>query len=327
MAHAPQPRLAIVIPCYNEEAVLPTTLPSFLEKLSYLVEEKLVSGDSYLLLTDDGSTDKTWNIISNAATKNEQVRGISLSRNRGHQNCLLAGLMEARLSSDIAISIDCDGQDDLNAMYEMIRLYSEGNDVVYAVRSNRSSDSYFKRWTAESYYRLLNVMGVHAQFNAADYRLMSRRALDALAEYSETNLFLRGIVPHLGFSTATVPYTRHERLGGKTHYSLRKMLHLAFDGITSFSAKPIRLITSFGLLISLISLGLIIWTLVVHIAGRTVPGWSSSLILISFFGGVQIFAIGIIGEYIGKIYLEVKQRPRFIIAERVGYQTEGDRDS
>lgn len=314
------PVLAVVIPCYNEEAVLPATLPQFLAKRDNLVSAGLAAQASRILLVDDGSSDATWNFIRAASKAHKEVVGIRLSRNRGHQNALLAGLMEARSMCDISISIDCDGQDDLDAMDSMIRLYLEGNDVVYGVREDRTSDTRFKRFTAETYYRILGSMGVHAQFNAADYRLMSRRALDALAQYPEVNLFLRGMVPHLGFSSATVPYVRHERIEGESHYPLKQMVHLAFDGITSFSVRPIRMIISFGTIVSFLSLALIIWTIAVHVAGRTVPGWSSSLILISFFGGMQVLAIGIIGEYVGKIYLEVKRRPRYIVSQRAGFE-------
>lgn len=313
------PVLAIVIPCYNEQAVLPLTLPLFLTKLRNLVANGLVAQESCILLVNDGSSDSTWELISTASEQQKEVRGISLSRNRGHQNALLAGLLEARGLCDVTISIDCDGQDDLDAMDAMLQAYREGAEIVYGVREDRTSDSAFKRITAEGYYRLLHAMGVHAEFNAADYRLMSRRALDSLSLYPEVNLFLRGMVPHLGYRTATVAYTRHERIEGESHYPLRKMLHLAFDGITSFSVRPIRTIITFGGIVCLLSFVLIIWALAVHLAGQTVPGWSSSLMLISFFGGIQILAIGIIGEYVGKIYLEVKQRPRFIISERVGY--------
>ncbi|MBR6459583.1 MAG: glycosyltransferase family 2 protein [Actinomycetaceae bacterium] len=314
------PVLAIVVPCYNEEEVLPVTLPLFLNKLDELVLAGLAAPDSRLLFVDDGSRDATWNLICEAASNDVRVAGITLSRNRGHQNALFAGLMEALTFCDVSISIDVDGQDDCDAMDAMLRLYAEGNDVVYGVRDDRSTDTLFKRFTAQAYYRLLNLMDVHAIFNAADYRLMSKKALEALAEYSEVNLFLRGLVPHLGLPSSEVTYARRERLEGKTHYPLRKMLHLAFDGITSFSVRPIRLIIGFGFLVSLFSLALIIWALVVHFAGHTVPGWSSNLILIAFFGGLQILAIGIIGEYIGKIYLEVKERPRYFVANRVGFE-------
>ena len=310
------PVLYIVIPCYNEQEVLPVTSGMFLEKLRQLIDSGRVAESSRILFVNDGSRDDTWSIITSLAAQDEHFIGIAQSRNRGHQNAVLAGLMAARSVCDITISIDCDGQDDLNAMDEMVDAYLDGCDVVYGVRAKRTSDSFFKRFTAESFYKFLNTMGAEVVFNHADYRLLSARALDAFSQFREVNLFLRGMVPLVGFKSTSVYYERHERLAGKSHYPLRKMLALAFDGITSLSVKPIRLITVFGLIISVISFLGIIWALATAFSGRSVAGWASTACIVCFIGGMQALFLGVIGEYIGKIYLEVKQRPRYIISQR-----------
>lgn len=311
-----QPVLYIVIPCYNEESVLPITSPIFLEKLTQLIAANKISSHSRILLVDDGSRDKTWSIIQDLAKQNSYFIGIKQSRNRGHQNAVYAGLMECKDIADITISIDCDGQDDIHAMDEMIAAYDNGADIVYGVRNDRASDSFFKRFTAQSFYKLMDFMGVESVYNHADYRLVSKRALQAFSQFEEVNLFLRGMFPLVGFNSTVVYYKRHERLAGESKYPLSKMLALAFDGITSLSVKPIRLITALGFFVSLISLALILWILVTYFLGNTVHGWASNAILVAFFGGIQLIGIGVIGEYIGKIYLEVKKRPKFIISER-----------
>ena len=309
------PVLTIVIPCYNEQEVLPVTAPLFLEKLRQLADDGLIDPDSRVLFVNDGSRDGTWDIITQLAKADPHYTGISLSRNRGHQNALLAGLMTARKTADVTISIDCDGQDDIDAMDEMLREYHAGCDVVYGVRSSRETDTFFKRFTAQSFYRLMTGLGTESVYNHADYRLMSRRALDGLAEFREVNLFLRGMVPLVGFRSSSVSYERHERLAGKSHYPLRKMLALAFDGITSLSVKPLRLITGFGALISAAGFAAILWAIIEAILGNVVAGWTSTVCIVCFLGGIQLLCLGVIGEYIGKIYSEVKHRPRFIIQE------------
>ncbi len=310
------PVLYIVIPCYNEEEVLPITCKMFLEKIESLIKKGKISDDSRVMFVNDGSKDKTWEIIKNLAKENKYYKGISLSRNRGHQNALLGGLMEAKDQCDITISIDCDGQDDINAMDEMVDAYLNGNDVVYGVRSSRKTDTFFKRFTAESFYKLLKTMGCDVVFNHADYRLLSSRFLKEFAQFKEVNLFLRGMVPMVGFSSTAVYYERNERIAGESHYPLKKMLALAFDGITSLSTKPIRLISSLGVLIMVISFIGVIWSIVSYFVGTTVAGWASTTCIVCFLSGVQMLSIGVIGEYVGKIYLETKQRPRFIIGER-----------
>ncbi|CQR25090.1 glycosyl transferase family protein [Streptococcus varani] len=307
--------LYIVIPCYNEEAVLPETNPMFLGELHELMEKGLVSEDSRIMYVNDGSKDRTWELIEEYS-KNPHIVGISQSRNRGHQSTVLAGMMEAKESADIIITIDCDGQDDINCMNDMVQAYQNGAEVVYGVRKKRTTDTFFKRFTAEGFYHVMEKLGVEIIFNHADYRLMSKKALDAMAEFTEVNLFLRGLVPLVGFNYAIVEYDRFERIAGESHYPLKKMLGLAFDGITSLSIKPIRLITSLGILTSLVSFLFIIWSLVSHFIGNTVSGWSSTVTIVAFIGGIQLVSIGIIGEYIGKIYLETKHRPRYIIDKR-----------
>ena len=310
------PVLYIVIPCYNEQEVLPITAPMFLNKLSDLADRGLISDASRVLFVNDGSGDKTWDIICALAQSDEHYIGISQSRNRGHQNAVLAGLMEAKDRCDISISIDCDGQDDINAMDDMVRAYLNGCDIVYGVRSDRESDSFFKRTTAQGFYKFLSAMGADIVYNHADYRLISARALRELAKFEEVNLFLRGMVPLVGFKSTSVEYKRAERIAGKSKYPLRKMLSLAGDGITSLSIKPLRLIMSFGLIVAFLSFVGVIWAIVSAVGGHAVAGWASTTCIICFVSGVQLVCMGIIGEYIGKIYMETKHRPRYIISER-----------
>ena len=310
------PSLYIVIPCYNEEAVLPITAPLFRDKLLSLTQQGKISPDSRVLFVNDGSKDNTWNLICQLAKEDEHYMGICLSRNRGHQNALLAGLMEAKDKCDITISIDCDGQDDINAMDAMVDEYLSGAEIVYGVRSKRDTDTFFKRFTAESFYKLMKWMGADTVYNHADYRLVSSRALKEFANFKEVNIFLRGMFPLVGFKSTCVYYERHERIAGESHYPLKKMLALAFDGITSLSIKPIRIITGLGVVISLAAFALIVYALVSYFTGNVVSGWASSLIVTCFLGGIQLISLGVIGEYIGKIYMEAKARPRFIISER-----------
>lgn len=310
------PILYIVIPCYNEEEVLPITSKIFLKKINELIREEQISKKSRILFVNDGSKDATWEIISDLAESDKHCIGISQSRNRGHQNAVLAGLMEAKDKCDITISIDCDGQDDINAMDEMIREYSNGCEIVYGVRSKRDTDTFFKRATAEGFYKLLNTLGVEVVFNHADYRLVSARVLNEFADFKEVNIFLRGMFPLVGFKSTCVYYERYERIAGESHYPLTKMLALAFEGITSLSIKPLRLIGVIGLFISLLSFVGVIWSVVMHFIGQSVPGWASTTSIVCFIGGVQLISLGVLGEYIGKIYMEVKRRPRYIISER-----------
>lgn len=308
-------RLAIVVPCYNEEAVLPETLRRLGQLVDELVARGKIAPDSSAYYVDDGSRDATWAMIAEAAMQDPRVHGIKLSRNRGHQNALLAGLEGA--TGDAIVTVDADLQDDLGVIEKMVDLHAGGADIVYGVRDSRTSDTVFKRATAELYYHVLARMGVQIVFNHADYRLMSRRALDALASFGEVNLFLRGIIPQLGFTTATVAYARTERFAGESKYPLSKMLALAANGVTSFSVVPLRMIAGLGFLISLFSAGMIAWILLGKIVfGTLVPGWASSVVPIYLLGGIQLLCIGVIGEYVGKIYLETKRRPRFLIQER-----------
>ena len=308
--------LYIVIPCYNEEAVLPITAPMFRDKLLSLTQQGKISPDSRVLFVNDGRKDNTWNLICQLAKEDEHYMGICLSRNRGHQNAVLAGLMEAKDRCDITISIDCDGQDDINAMDAMVDEYLSGAEIVYGVRSKRDTDTFFKRFTAESFYKVMKWMGADTVFNHADYRLVSSRALKEFANFREVNIFLRGMFPLVGFKSTCVYYERHERIAGESHYPLKKMLALAFDGITSLSIKPIRIITGLGVFISLAAFALIIYALVSYFTGNVVSGWASSLIVTCFLGGIQLICLGVIGEYVGKIYMETKARPRFIISQR-----------
>ena len=310
------PVLYIVIPCYNEEKVLPITASLFRGKILELAEAGKISPDSRVLFVNDGSKDGTWEIIRALAKEDEHYTGIALSRNRGHQNALLGGLMEAMEKCDITISIDCDGQDDINAMNAMVDAYLDGAEIVYGVRSKRETDTFFKRFTAEGFYHLLQWMGAEVVFNHADYRLVSARALKEFSNFKEVNIYLRGMFPLVGFKSTSVYYERHERIAGESHYPLKKMLALAFDGITSLSIKPIRLITGLGISISMVAFLLIVYALVSYFTGNVVSGWASSLIATCFLGGIQLISLGVIGEYVGKIYLETKARPRFIIGER-----------
>lgn len=310
------PTLYVVIPCYNEQEVLPVTTPMFSKKLETLIEEGKISDYSRILFVNDGSKDKTWEIICDLAAEETHILGISQSRNRGHQNAVLAGLMEAKEHCDITISIDCDGQDDINAMDSMIDAYLSGCEVVYGVRSSRESDTFFKRTTAQGFYKFLAAMGAEVVYNHADYRLVSSRVLKEFSNFEEVNLFLRGMIPLVGFKSATVKYIRNERLAGESHYPLRKMIALAVDGITSLSVKPLRLIMSFGLVVAMVSFIGCIWALIAALCGKTVTGWASMTCIICFVSGVQLISMGIMGEYIGKIYLETKRRPRYIISER-----------
>ena len=310
------PKLFIIVPCYNEEEVLPVTAPLFLEKIQDLQNKGKISAGSRVLFVNDGSKDSTWEIIEKLAKENEVFLGISQSRNRGHQNAVLAGLMEARDLCDITISIDADGQDDINAMDAMVDAYLDGCEVVYGVRSSRETDTFFKRFTAESFYKFLSLLGAEVVYNHADYRLISARVLKEFAKFKEVNLFLRGLIPLVGFKSTTVEYARSERMAGKSHYPLKKMIGLAVDGITSLSVKPLQLIMSFGILVAGVSFVGCIWALITALCGKSVAGWASMTCIICFVSGVQLISLGIIGEYIGKIYLETKHRPRYIISER-----------
>ena len=312
------PVLYIIIPCYNEEKVLPITSGMFLDKLNNLISTGRISDDSRIMFVNDGSKDSTWKIICDLAEKDFHYTGIAQSRNRGHQNALWAGLMESKDKGDVTITIDCDGQDDINAMDDMIAEYADGAEIVYGVRKNRKSDTFFKRTTAQGFYKFLKLMGVEVVYNHADYRLISSRALKELAGFREVNLYLRGMVPLVGFKSTSVYYDRNERIAGESHYPFGKMMSLAFNGITSLSVKPIRIIASLGLIIALISFIGIIWAIVDVAIGHTVAGWASTTCIICFLSGIQLLSLGIIGEYIGKIYLEVKQRPRYIISDRTG---------
>ena len=310
------PVLYIIIPCYNEEAVLPVTAPMFLGKLSSLIKAGKISDNSRIMFVNDGSKDTTWEIIKQLSTEDPHYIGISQSRNRGHQNAVLAGLMEARSLCDVTVSIDCDGQDDINAIDAMIDAYANGYDIVYGVRSSRKTDTAFKRNTAQFYYKLLAWMGVEVVYNHADYRLLSSRVLDEFSEFKEVNLYLRGMISLVGFKSTTVEYERSERLAGKSHYPFSKMLGLATDGITSLSVKPLHMIMLFGLIIAALSFIGCIWALITVICGKAVAGWASMTCIICFVSGVQLISLGIIGEYVGKMYLETKARPRYIISER-----------
>lgn len=311
-----KPTLYIVIPCYNEEKVLPITAPLFLEQLNSMKDQKLISAESKIMFVNDGSKDNTWNIIKGLAAEEDSFIGIAQSRNRGHQNAVLAGLMEAKDQCDITISIDCDGQDDISVMTQMVQEYLSGSDVVYGVRSSRETDTFFKRATAEGFYKFLNLMGAEVVFNHADYRLISARVLKELANFEEVNLFLRGMVPLVGFRSSSVYYERKERFAGETHYPLSKMLALAIDGITSLSVKPLRLISSLGIVMGIVSVIGLLWAVITKLTGNTTTGWASIVAAICLLSSIQLVCIGIIGEYIGKIYMEVKKRPRYIISER-----------
>lgn len=310
-----KPILYIVVPCYNEEDCLDETARQLSKKIESLAGAKKISQDSRIVFIDDGSKDKTWDLIS----RNKQsVVGIKLAHNRGHQNALLAGLMYAKNHCDISISIDADLQDDINAIDKMIEEYSNGADIVYGVRSERKTDSWFKRSTAQGFYKIMSLLGVETVYNSADFRLMSKRSLEALSEYTEINLFLRGIVPTIGFKTSTVTYSRAKRFAGESKYPLKKMLNFAWDGISSFSTKPIRLILGLGVIVSFVSLVVLLYSLIMKMIGHTVDGWTFTVCSIWLLGGLQMFSLGVVGEYVGKIYSEVKHRPRYIIEKIVG---------
>ena len=311
-----EPILYIVIPCYNEQEVLPITAPMFLEKIKTLAVLGKISDESRVLFVNDGSKDRTWEIIRELAASDPHYLGISQSRNRGHQNAVLAGLMEAKDRCDITISIDCDGQDDIDAMDAMVDAYRDGCDVVYGVRSSRRTDSFFKRFTAQSFYKFLSAMGAEVVYNHADYRLISSRVLQEFANFKEVNLFLRGLIPLVGFRSTSVYYERTERLAGESHYPLRKMLALAFNGITSLSVKPISIITGLGMGVSALGLVIAVWAIAKAILGETVAGWASTLCVVCLLGGIQLISLGVIGLYVGKTYMEAKHRPRYIISER-----------
>lgn len=308
-------RLFCVIPCYNEEEVLPETSKRILEKFESLISQGKISKDSRALFVNDGSKDKTWEIISGLHESNEIFQGINLSRNRGHQNALLAGLMTVRNICDMTISMDADLQDDIGAMDEMIDKFHDGADIVYGVRSKRATDTFFKKFTAESFYKMMDCLGANTVYNHADYRLMSKRAVIGLSEFNEVNLFLRGLVPMVGYKTDVVYYERAERFAGESKYPLKKMIQFATEGITSLSIKPIRLITSLGFGIFIISLLVLIYSLIRYFTGHTIPGWTTTVLSVWAIGGLIMISLGIIGEYIGKIYLETKARPRYIIDE------------
>lgn len=309
------PIVYFVIPCYNEEEVLPETVKRLTEKLDRMRADGLAGEDSRMLLVDDGSKDKTWELISEFHQKNPYVEGVKLAHNRGHQNALLCGLMTAMGRCDCAISLDADLQDDTEVLDEFVRKYNDGCDVVYGVRNKRDADTWFKRTTAEGYYKVLKALGVDVVFNHADYRLMSRRALEGLSEYREVNLFLRGIVPLIGYRSDYVYYDRHERFAGESKYPLKKMIALALDGITSFSVKPLKLISNLGILISILSVFGLLYALVSYFAGWAVSGWTAIVCSIWLLGGLQMLCLGVVGTYIGKIYSEVKARPRFRVEQ------------
>lgn len=305
----------MVIPCYNEEEVLKETASRLIEKYKSLIANDKISKNSRIVFVNDGSKDKTWDIIKELHEENVIYSGINLSRNRGHQNALLAGLMTAKDYADMVISMDADLQDDINAMDKMIDSYLAGSDIVYGVRNKREKDTFFKKFTAEGFYKIMNKMGAEVIFNHADYRLMSKKALEGLSNYKEVNLFLRGIVPMIGYKTDVVTYERGERFAGESKYPLGKMISFAIQGITSLSVKPMRMIVGLGFLTSFISIIMMIYSVFRHFTGHTVTGWSSLMTSIWFLGGLNLLAIGIVGEYIGKIYLETKSRPRYIIDE------------
>ena len=308
-------KLYLVIPCYNEEEVLPETAKRLKDKLSSLVQAGKIHPDSRIVFVNDGSCDKTWEIIQELHREDIVFSGINLSRNRGHQNALLAGLMTVKDHADMVISMDADLQDDINAVDAMVDKYLDGFDIVYGVRSSRAKDTFFKKATAEGFYKLMNVMGANTVFNHADYRLMSRRALDGLAEFGEVNLFLRGVVPMIGYPCDIVYYERGERFAGKSKYPFGKMLSFAIEGITSLSTKPIRMITGLGFFIFIVSIGMLIYSIVRHFMGATIVGWTTLMVSVWAIGGLILLSLGVVGEYIGKMYLETKGRPRFAIQE------------
>lgn len=307
--------LYIVIPCYNEEEVLCETAKRLTDKLNRMILDQVVSDQSRMVFVDDGSKDRTWELIRELHTSNPLVLGIKSSRNRGHQNTLLAGLFTVKDDCDMAVSMDADLQDDIEVLDQFVQKYEDGCEIVYGVRSARKTDTFFKKFTAESFYKLMSHMGVDIVYNHADYRLMSKRAIEELENYKEVNLFLRGIVPMIGFKSGIVEYERHERFAGKSKYPLKKMLAFAMDGITSLSIRPIRFITGLGVALFLVSIVLLIYYIIGYFAGNTIEGWATLVVSIWGIGGLELLAIGVIGEYIGKIYLETKGRPRYIVEE------------
>lgn len=317
-------KLYVVVPCYNEEEVLHETSKRMLELFHSMQAESLISADSRIVFVDDGSRDKTWDIISELAKAHMEIAGVKLAHNAGHQNALYGGLMTVKDDCDCAISIDADLQDDINVIPEMVKNFINGYDVVYGVRNKRDTDTFFKRTTAVGFYHLMNFMGVKIVFNHADYRLMSKRALDALSDFPERNMFLRGMVPLVGFKSTSVYYDRNERFAGESKYPLKKMLSFAFDGITSFSISPIRMISVIGAVVCVFAFAMAIYALVEKLLGNTGAGWASLMMSIWFIGGVQLLSVGLIGEYIGKLYKEVKRRPRYIIE---AYINEGDENN
>lgn len=314
--------LYVVVPCYNEEAVLNETSSRMIDLFKTMKSDGLINDKSRIVFVDDGSKDKTWDIIDTLSKEHNEIAGIKLAHNAGHQNALFGGLMTVKDDCDCAISIDADLQDDINVIPDMVRNYLDGYDVVYGVRNKRETDTFFKRTTAVGFYKLMHLMGVDIVFNHADYRLMSKRALDALAEFPERNMFLRGMVPLVGYPSTSVYYDRSERFAGESKYPLKKMLSFAFDGITSFSISPIRMISAFGAFVCVIAVIMAIYALVQKFMGHTGAGWASLMVSIWFIGGVQLLSVGLIGEYIGKLYKEVKRRPRYIIE---AYVNEGDK--
>lgn len=316
------PTVYFVIPCYNEEAVLPETVKELTKVLEGMEEHGLADQKSRMLFVDDGSRDKTWELISKYHEENHWVSGLKLSHNRGHQNALLSGLMTAKEVADCAISLDADLQDDVNVLPQFVQKYLEGCDVVYGVRNKRETDTFFKRTTAEGFYRVMQNLGVDIVFNHADYRLMSRRALEALSEYKEVNLFLRGIVPLIGYKSDYVYYDRHERFAGESKYPLKKMISFAVDGITSFSVKPLKIISNLGILVSVLSIFGLLYALISHFTGNAVSGWTAIVCSIWLLGGIQMLCLGVVGTYVGKIYSEVKGRPRFKIETLLDDNTE-----
>ena len=307
--------LMLVLPCFNEEAVLPTSYKELVEKYDRWMNEKIISPSSKIVFVDDGSTDETWNLIKSYSTENNMIAGIKLSHNQGHQNALMAGLMYARGKCDFAISLDVDLQDDIEVIPDFISKYDQGAHIVYGVRSERKKDSFFKRTTAQMFYKLMNLFGAETVYNHADYRLMSAKALDALSQYDEANLFLRGIVPLIGLKSEKVYYSRKKRVAGESKYPLKKMINFAFNGITSFSVKPLRMISTFGMVCSVLSIAGLVYALISYFAGKAVPGWTAIVCSIWLLGGMLLLSIGVLGEYIGKIFSEVKHRPRYYIEE------------
>ena len=307
--------MMLILPCYNEEAVLPTSYRALTEKCSEWISDGLISSSSKIVFVDDGSADDTWKLIQSFSAENRMVTGIKLSHNQGHQNALMAGLMYAREKCDFAVSLDVDLQDDIDAIPEFITKYEQGAHVVYGVRSERKKDTFFKRTTAQAFYKLMNACGAETVYNHADYRLMSAKALDALSEYEEANLFLRGIVPLIGLKSDRVYYARKERAAGETKYPFKKMMNFAFNGITSFSVKPLRFISAFGIICSVLSVAGLLYALISYFSGKAVPGWTAIVCSIWLLGGIQLLSIGVLGEYIGKVFSEVKHRPRYFIEE------------